>query len=107
MSKLKKIAALLIVALMAISFTACAKNDGINLKILYEKDDNMINTYTLMAVNPAAPFVDVNGKSVSGVSINFVGAKAFIDWMLSKEGKDLITGFGKEQFGESLFTWLD
>ncbi|MBR3288510.1 MAG: hypothetical protein IKI71_01930, partial [Lachnospiraceae bacterium] len=33
---------------------------GVNLEILLERDDSMINTYSVLAVNDAAPFVDAN-----------------------------------------------
>ena len=33
----------------------------VDTMILMEADDNMINNYTLLAVNPEAPFVDADG----------------------------------------------
>ena len=48
--------------------------------ILKEADDNMINTYTLLAVNPDAPFVDADGNAVTDVALNTVGAAALINW---------------------------
>lgn len=78
-----------------------------NLTILYEEDDSLINTYSLLAVNPDAPFVDADGNEVADVAINSEGAAAFIDWMLSDEGLELIADYGMEDFGESLFTVND
>lgn len=79
-------------------------DNGLGIKILLEQDDDMKNDYTVMAVNEAAPFKDADGKSVSGVAINTVGAKALIDWLLSDEAAQLISNFGVAQYGEALFT---
>ena len=80
--------------------------NSVNLEILKEQDDSMINTYTLLAVNDAAPFVDGDGKEVRDVVINTEGADALINWMLS-EGMDLAKNFGYDQYGEYLFYILD
>lgn len=87
--------------------TAPAEEQATNLTILYEEDDSLINTYSLLAVNPDAPFVDADGNEVADVAINSEGAAAFIDWMLSDEGLELIADYGMEDFGESLFTVND
>ena len=78
-----------------------------NLAILYEQDDSMINNYSLLAVNPDAPFVDADGNAVTDVEINTVGAKALIDWILSEEGKDLIANYGYDEYQEYLFYLKD
>ena len=78
----------------------------VNLTILKEQDDSMINTYTLLAVNDEAPFVDADGNSVNDVKLNTVGADALINWMLG-EGSDLSKNFGYDQYGEYLFYLLD
>lgn len=78
-----------------------------SLTILYEKDDGLINNYSLIAVNPNAPFTDANGTAVSGVQLNTVGAKAFIDWMLSDEGINAIKSYGVDTYGEALFSIKD
>ena len=77
--------------------------NAVCLKILYEHDDSMINTYSLLAVNPEAPFVDANGKSVEGVALNTVGAAALVNWMLSEEGLSAAANYGYDQYGEYLF----
>ena len=48
--------------------------------ILKEADDKMLNTYTVIAVNPEAPFVDADGNSVADVAVNTAGADALIQW---------------------------
>ena len=75
--------------------------------ILKEADDAMINTYTLLAVNPDAPFVDADGNAVAGVDINTVGAAALINWLLSAEGEQLAADYGMAEYGEHLFYLLD
>lgn len=79
----------------------------VDTKILYEADDSMLNTYTLIAVDPEAPFTDADGKAVSDVAVNTAGADALIHWMLSREALDLAAGYGVEEYGESLFYLLE
>ena len=67
---------------------------SIDLKILYEQDDSMINTYSLLAVNPEAPFADADGNAVADVQINQEGASALINWMLSEEGEQAAANYG-------------
>ena len=75
--------------------------------ILMEADDNMINTYSLLAVNPDAPFVDADGKAVNDVKLNTVGASALINWLLSAEGEQLAADYGYAEYGEYLFYLKD
>ena len=77
--------------------------EGVDLTILYEADDDMINNYSLLAVNPDAPFADADGNPVSDVYINTEGAAALINWMLSEEGKAAIADYGYADYGEYLF----
>ena len=126
---MKKIVSLLLVLIMIPAFCACGgqtavsadvkepapveeaapANDAlvVDTCILLEADDAMINNYSLLAVNPDAPWVDAEGKAVSGVSINTVGAAALINWLLSEEGQDLAANYGFEQYGEYLFYLKD
>lgn len=82
------------------------KTAGVNLEILKEQDDSMINTYSLLAVNDKAPFVDANGTAVSDVKLNVEGANALINFMLG-EGEDLAKNFGHDKYGEYLFYLLE
>ena len=75
--------------------------------ILKEADDDMINNYSLLAVNPEAPWVDADGNPVSDVKINTAGAAALINWLLSEEGQDLAANYGFEEYGEYLFYLKD
>lgn len=108
-----KLIAVACVAALALAFglVACSSSSGSSksgsqaqtgLVILYEKDDSLINNYSLLAVNPDAPFVDADGNAVSDVKLNTAGAKAFIDWMLG-EGIDLAGQYGVKEYGEALF----
>ena len=75
--------------------------------ILREADSEMLNTYTLLAVDPDAPFVDLDGAPVTDVQVNAVGAEALIQWLLSEEGLALAAGYGREVYGDSLFYRLE
>ena len=75
--------------------------------ILKEADDDMINNYSLLAVNPDAPWVDADGNPVSDVKINTAGAAALINWLLSEEGQSLAANYGFEEYGEYLFYLKD
>ena len=75
----------------------------VNTVILKEADDSMINNYSLLAVNPDAPFVDADGNAVSDVAVNTVGADALINWLLSEEGKAAAAEYGVKEFGDHLF----
>lgn len=76
---------------------------SVDLSILYEEDDSMINNYSLLAVNPDAPFADADGNEVTDVALNTAGADALINWMLSDEAKDLTKNYGFEDYNAYLF----
>lgn len=83
------------------------EESSIDLQILMEEDDSMINTYSLLAVNPEANFVDADGNAVSDVEINTEGADALINWMLSEEGEELAANYGYDEYSEYLFYGLE
>jgi tungstate transport system substrate-binding protein len=66
--------------------------DKLQLVILIESDKDLMNIYTAIAVNP---------EKFS--SVNKEGAKAFIEFLISKEAQTLIKNFGVKQFGKPLF----
>lgn len=82
---------------------AATPAEGVDLTILCEADEDMINNYSLLAVNPDALFTDADGNPVSDVYINTEGAAALINWMLSEEGNAAIADYGYADFGEYLF----
>ena len=75
----------------------------VDTKILYEADDNMLNTYSAIAVNPEAPFVDADGNSVADVYVNTAGADALIQWLLTEEALTMAGEYGVAEYGEHLF----
>ena len=131
--KHNKLTALLLALAMVLALAACSNNqgqtqqspscspetsgpvetpaetpaEGVDLTILFEQDDDMLNTYSLLAVNPDAPFVDADGNAVSDVYVNTEGAAALINWMLSQKALDLAGNYGYEEYGEYLFYVLD
>ena len=105
---MKKFIAALFAGALAFSLIACGKSTPVvDTCILMEADDAMINTYTLVAVSPNAPFVDADGNPVKDVHINDVGAAALINWLLSAEGQQLAADYGVADYGEHLFYLLD
>ena len=83
-----------------------ADESSVDLQILMEEDDSMINTYSLLAVNPDANFVDADGNAVADVELNTEGADALINWLLSEEGEELAANYGYDEYGEYLFYGL-
>lgn len=117
---MKRLVTLLLAMLMVFSLCACSTDkpeaaetpaptesvSKVDTCILMKEDENMINNYSLLAVNPDAPFTDADGNAVTDVKINTVGAQALIEWMLS-EASELIAGYGVEEYGDKLFYLKD
>ena len=72
--------------------TYLALKDTLDLDILFEGDKVLLNIYHVITVNPD-----------KWPNMNYDGAKAFADWLVSKEGQDLIANFGVDKFGQPLF----
>ena len=121
---MKRTISLLLAVMMIFALTACGSKTEtaepagseaaeaapeivLSTTILKEADDNMINTYSLLAVNPEAPFADADGNAVSDVAINTVGAAALINWMLSEEGENAAANYGVDEYGTNLFYLKD
>ena len=66
--------------------------DDLELEILFEGDDILNNYYHVMEVNPDK-WPDVNNE----------GAKAFSDFVTSKEAQEFLDEYGVEEFGQPLF----
>lgn len=73
--------------------TYLALKNKYKLEILVEKDTSLLNKYGVVAVNPAK-YPNVNNK----------GAMKFIDWITSPEIQRVIANFGKDKYGQPLFT---
>jgi len=72
------------------TYLALAKN--LKLDLLVEGDAVLLNIYHVIEVNPA-----------KWPKVNIKGAKAFADFMVSKETQDTIKTFGVDKFGSPLF----
>jgi tungstate transport system substrate-binding protein len=65
---------------------------NLKLDILVEGDAILLNVYHVIEVNPA-----------KWPKVNAAGAKAFSDFMVSKETQEMIRTYGGEKFGSPLF----
>ncbi|MBW2055884.1 MAG: substrate-binding domain-containing protein [Deltaproteobacteria bacterium] len=72
--------------------TYLAYRGKIDLVILAQGDRLLFNPYGIIAVNPARY-----------PAVNYVLAMAYIGWVTSAEGQEIIRNFGKDIFGQSLF----
>lgn len=104
---LSLLTALLMLAALAACGAAGEASPVVDTRILVEADDAMINTYTLLAVAPDAPFTDADGNAVTDVELNIDGAAALINWLLSEEGESLAGDYGVADYGEHLFYLKD
>lgn len=66
--------------------------EGTELQVLVEGDSRLFNPYGVIEVNPE-----------KCPSVNAAGANAFVGWMTSLETQTLISQFGVDKFGQSLF----
>ncbi len=66
---------------------------GLDLVILVEGDKALFNPYGVITVNPE------KGKHIKAEL-----ATKFVDWIISEPTQKLISEFGKEEFGQALFT---
>ncbi|MGI5901794.1 MAG: substrate-binding domain-containing protein [Desulfitobacteriia bacterium] len=77
--------------------TYLAFKDQIELEIVLEGAKELLNIYHVMQVNPEK-HPDLS------TPINAEGAKAFVEFMISADTQKIIENFGKDTYGESLFT---
>ena len=75
----------------------------VDTTILMEADNDMLNTYSVIAVNPDAPFVDADGNAVADVAVNTAGATALYQWLVSQEALDMAGAYGVAEYGSNLF----
>ena len=74
------------------TYLALNKKKRLGLEILVSGEPKLLNIYHVIEVNPA-----------KWPKVNSAGAKAFSDFMVSKQAQDIIAGFGKKEFGSPLF----
>jgi len=103
---MKKFLVLLLAVLMALS-AACFAEAAVDTVILKEADDKMLNTYSVIAVNPEAPFADADGNPVKDVAVNTAGADALVQFLVSEAGLAIADAYGVEEYGEHLFYVLE
>jgi tungstate transport system substrate-binding protein len=72
--------------------TYLAQKANLQLDILVEGDKALLNIYHVITVNPD-----------KWPKVNYQGAKAFADFMVSAEIQTLIGEFGKDKYGQALF----
>jgi tungstate transport system substrate-binding protein len=73
--------------------------DGsIEITALILEEKALLNVYSVMAVNPTVPA----NQSIHE-QINFNDAMDFIQYMISPATQQMITNFGKDTYGQSLF----
>ena len=73
--------------------TFMAYQGNLTLVPLIEGGNELLNVYVAMAINP---------KKHPGVNCEL--ANNFINFLVSDEGQDLIANYGKDKFGQSLFS---
>jgi tungstate transport system substrate-binding protein len=74
------------------TFIALNKKGRLHSVILLQGEPGLLNIYHVMAVNPA-----------KWPKINIKGAKAFADFMVSKQAQELIRSYGVKKYGSPLF----
>lgn len=68
------------------------KAKGLALEMLVEGDENLLNPYSVIAVNPQRY-----------PQLCYAGAKAFVEWITSLPAQERIASFGQEIYGQSIF----
>ena len=102
---MKKFMSLLLTLTMvlALGTVAFAEELVVDTTILKEADNDMINNYSVLAVNPEAPFVDADGNAVEDVALNTAGADALYQWLVSEAALEMAGAYGVEEYGSNLF----
>ncbi|WP_313804936.1 substrate-binding domain-containing protein [Cytobacillus sp.] len=72
--------------------TYLAQKENVDLEILVEGDEDLLNIYHVMQVNP-----EKHDKVFSE------GAEKFVDFMIKEETQKVIEEFGQDEYGEPLF----
>jgi len=77
------------------SGTFLAFQGNVTLVPLITQGKSLLNVYSTIPVNP---------EKVKGVNIDM--ANKFAEFLVSKEGQDIIANYGKQKYGQPLFTAL-
>ncbi|MBQ3089749.1 MAG: substrate-binding domain-containing protein [Oscillospiraceae bacterium] len=112
---MKKLISMLLVLSVVLALPSCGAADVpgaeaaeetglvVDTRILMEAEEEMLNTYSIIAVDPAAPFADADGNAVSDVELNTAGADALYRWLLTQEALDMAGAYGVAEYGSNLF----
>lgn len=73
--------------------TYLSMKDKLELQIVVDAAEDLFNQYTVIQVNPS-----------KHEGINKQGADKFVQWITSKKSLKMINEYGKDKYGESLFT---
>lgn len=73
--------------------TYLSMKSKLDLDILLENSKDLLNQYTIIAVNPD-----------KHKNVNKKGSDKFINWMTSDKALKMIGDYGKDKYGENLFT---
>ncbi len=72
--------------------TYLSMKDTLDLAIVFEGDKALLNIYHVITVNPD-----------KWPNMNYDGAKAFTDWIVSADTQKIISEFGVDKYGQPLF----
>jgi tungstate transport system substrate-binding protein len=72
--------------------TYLAQKENLDLEILVEGDEDLLNIYHVMQVNPEKHDI-----------VYSEGAEEFVEFMINEETQKVIEEFGQEEYGEPLF----
>jgi tungstate transport system substrate-binding protein len=75
------------------TFLAYTKEGRIQIIPIVTTGSELLNVYAAMPVNPE-----------NHPDVNYEGAKNFVNFLISPEGQEIIGNYGKEQYGQPLFT---
>jgi tungstate transport system substrate-binding protein len=75
--------------------TYLARKGTLQATLLVEGDPVLLNIYHVMPVNPS---------KFPGVRVNAEGGQAFARFLIAPETQQLIAGFGKDKYGQPLFS---
>ena len=73
--------------------TYLASKSNLKLDILVEGDNSLLNVYHVITVNPGR-----------WPKVNYQGAQAFAQWLISADTQTVIGKFGVDKYGQALFT---
>ena len=75
------------------TFLAYTNEGRIQIVPIITTGDELLNVYAAMPVNPE-----------KHPNVNYEGAQNFVDFLISQEGQEIIGNYGREQYGQPLFT---